>query len=171
MTLANSAITATVALLGVLLGGYLSIRNQDRLWARDHARHWRDIRLSAYKEFLGAYRQYIAFTVEPTAKITAIPHPRAPNTLIPLFDEVGRSYKERIDEASIAARLVSESSETTDAIMRLSRCARAVAASRASHGIDDMPSEVFERLWSAQDAVLVTFRRELGLPPAPPTSR
>jgi hypothetical protein len=31
----------------------LSIRNQDRLWARDHAHQWRDIWLSTYKDYLG----------------------------------------------------------------------------------------------------------------------
>lgn len=134
MDLAGNLATAALALLGVLLGGWLSIRNQDRLWRRDHARQWRDIRLNAYKEFLAAYRQYIAFAVEPTAKISAVPHPRSPGVFMPFFDEVGRPYKERIDSASIAARLVSESPETTNAIVRLSRCARDVAASREPAG-------------------------------------
>jgi hypothetical protein len=165
MAFADSAITAAVALLGVALGGYLSIRNQDRLWARDHARQWRDIRLSTYKDFLAAYRQYIAFTLEPSANITAVPHPRDPDTFMPFFDPIGRPYRERFDAASIAARLVSESSETTECITRLTRCAREIAASRATHGVDDMPSEAFDRLWQAQDALLTACRRELGLLP------
>ena len=45
------------------------------LVAPDHARQWRNIRLSAYKDFLSAYREYIAFTVEPAAKIFTEPHP------------------------------------------------------------------------------------------------
>jgi hypothetical protein len=166
----GNLVTAVLALLGVLLGGWLSTRIQDRLWKRDHARQWRDIRLSVYKEYLGAYRQYVAFTVEPDVNISAIPHPRIPGTLMPVFDRVGRPYKERFDTASSTARLVSESTETTDKIMEVNRCARAIAASRAVHAVDEMLSDAFDRLWAAQDELLVAFRRELGLPPAPPTA-
>ncbi|MEV5691823.1 hypothetical protein, partial [Micromonospora globbae] len=38
-------------------------------------------------------------------------------------------------------------------------------------GSDDMPPEVFERLWAAQDELLSACRRELGLVPAPPIRR
>src|SRR4051794_9677286 len=112
MSLINSSITATVALLGVLLGGWLSIHNQDRLWQRDHARQWRGNRLSAYNEFLSAYRQYVAFALEPTAKITAVQHPRVSGELMPFFDEGGRPYKEKLETTFTAVRLVSESPDT-----------------------------------------------------------
>jgi hypothetical protein len=93
MDLVSSATTAIATLLGVLIGGWLSIRNQDRLWRRDSARQWRDIRLTAYTKFLAAFRAYVAFASEPTAKITAVPHPRISGELMPFFDERGTQYK------------------------------------------------------------------------------
>lgn len=59
MEVLGTSITAVIALLGVLLGGWLSLRNQDRLWQRDHARQWRDIQLAAYKDFVVATRAYV----------------------------------------------------------------------------------------------------------------
>lgn len=165
MTVVNSAITAVVALLGVLLGGYLSLRNQDRLWARDHARQWRDIRLAAYKDFLDAYRQYVAYSIEPTANITATPHPRYPNLLLPAFDEFGRPYKERLDAATAAAWLVADSTETIKASQNVVFCARDLAAARALHSPTDIPAETFERFFAAQQALLLELRRDLGLGP------
>jgi hypothetical protein len=80
MDVVGTSITAAIALIGVLLGGWLSLHNQDRLWRRDHARQWRDIRLAAYKDFVVASRAYVAYAAEPSAGVTAVPHPRVPNT-------------------------------------------------------------------------------------------
>lgn len=167
MSLVGNAITAVVTLLGVLLGGWLSVRNQDRLWHRDHTRQWRDIRLSAYNDFLSAYRQYFAFTLEPEAKITNVVRPELSEPL-PYFDEHGRPYKENMDAALMAARLVSEMPETLDALNSLATRVRSIAAARATHAADDIPQERFQQLWKAQQAFLTAARQELGLPQAPP---
>ncbi|MET7572927.1 hypothetical protein ABZT04_31170 [Streptomyces sp. NPDC005492] len=167
MDVAGTSITAVVALLGVVLGGWLSIHNQDRLWQRDHARQWRDIRLAAYKDFVAAYRQYVAYTLEPTANITAVPHPRVPGRLMPFFDETGRPYKEGLEATSMAVRLVSESAETLSATEEVVISVRHLAARRATHTEAALPAEDFEKLWSAQHAFLTAVRRELGLTEMP----
>ncbi|WP_431911868.1 hypothetical protein [Micromonospora carbonacea] len=167
MTLASSAITAAVALLGVLLGGYLSLRNQDRLWARDHARQWRDIRLSAYREFLAAYRHYLAFALEPTANITAAPHPRHPGELMPFFDEAGRPYKERLEGGFATVRLVSELPETVPAAIAVVIAVRQIAAARATIAAVDISSAALEKLTAAELEFFGAIRRELGLAPLP----
>jgi hypothetical protein len=105
MNLLGNTITAMIALFGVLLGGLLTFRHQDRLWWRDHARHWRDIRLSTYKDFLSACRQYVTFTLEPTANIEAVPHPYNPGQVMPFFDEAGRPYKENLEASMMTVRL------------------------------------------------------------------
>lgn len=166
MSLVSSAITAVVTLLGVLVGGWLSVRNQDRLWHRDHARQWRDIRLAAYNDFLSAYRQYFAFTLEPEAKITTVVRPEVSEPL-PYFDENGRPYKEKMDAALMAARLVSERPETLAALNGLATGARGIAAARATQAADSIPQDRFQRLWEAQQAFLTAARVELGLPPVP----
>lgn len=167
VSLVGNAITAVVTLLGVMLGGWLSVRNQDRLWHRDHARQWRDIRLSAYNEFLTAYRQYFAFTLEPGARITNIVRPEISEPQ-PYFDEHGRPYKEKMDAALMAARLVSEMPETLEALNGLAMRVRSIAAARATHAADEIPQERFQRMWEAQQAFLMAARQELGLSPVPP---
>jgi hypothetical protein len=169
MNLVSNAITALVALLAVWLGGWLSTRNQDRSWGREHLRQWRDIRLTAYSEFLSAYREYVAFTGEPNVKITTAPHPRHPGELMPFFDERGTRYKEKFEATVTTARLVSEQPQTEAALMTLVRRARRVAAERATHSVETVPPEAFKELWDAQNqsVFVATARLELGLPEMP----
>lgn len=163
MNLVSTAITVVGTLLGVVLGGWLSIRNQERSWHRDHARQWRDIRLSAYNDFLSAFRHYIAFTLEPTAKIVNNPRPELPGEPMLVLDKDGRPYKEKLDSTLMAARLVSEKTETVQAIDVLVLNARKVAAARAEHLADDIPTEIFNELWAAQRTFVNAARQELGL--------
>jgi len=163
VNLASNAVTGGIALLAVLLGGWLSVLNQNRLWRRDHSRQWRDIRLLAYKDFLAAYREYIAFTLEPTANISARPHPRRPGDMMPYVDEVGRPYLEKLDAARITVRLVSELPATGDILDLLVRRARRIAAARATHGAQEIPDDDWQKLWAAEHEFVTAARQEMGL--------
>ncbi|MGW4125995.1 hypothetical protein [Nocardia sp. NPDC004711] len=170
MNVLGNAITAVAALLGVFLGGWLTIRNQERQWQREHARQWRDIRLKAYNDFTSAYRLYVAFALEPTASITAVPHPRHRDRTMPFFDEIGRPYKEQLESATMAFRLVCQSPDTYQECGRIVNRARQIAAARATHAPGQIPDELFHRLWAAQHAFLNAAREELGLPAMEPVS-
>jgi hypothetical protein len=169
VSIVGNAITAVVALLGVVIGGWLTVRNQERSWQREHARQWRDIRLAAYDDFLAACRQYIAFTLEPTAKIIAVPHPREPGGMMPFFDEVGRPYKEKLESTFTAVRLVSELPDTVRTCVGVVNAARQIAAARATFSEAELPSEPFKTLWSAEQQFLIAARQELGLTAMPRT--
>lgn len=158
------AVTALVTLSAVVLGGWLSLHGQNRSWKRDHARQWRDIRLTAYVEFVAAYRNYVAFAVEPEAQIKSVPHPRRPGEYMPFFDEKGRPYKEKLEATRTAARLVADCEDTATAIARLVNLSRQIAATRAVSAVDAIPPEMFDELWSAERVFLIAARRELGLP-------
>jgi hypothetical protein len=116
---------------------------------------------------LSAYRQYVAFTLEPTAHITAVPHPRKPGELMPFFDEIGRPYKERLEAGFTAVRLVSELPDTVSTVIGVVTAARQIAAARVTHSESDLPSQAFQKLWAAEQEFLVAVRRELGLSPMP----
>jgi hypothetical protein len=163
MSLVSNLVTPVVALLGVLLGGWVTVKNQDRLWNREHARQWRDARLATYKEFLDASASYVAFSIEPTSNITAMPNIRFPGLLIPVFDEIGRPYKERLDSAQQAVRLLADSNETIEAAFDVVRYARDLAAATATHSPAQAPPETFERLFAAQKALVRAFRTDIGL--------
>jgi hypothetical protein len=119
--------------------------------------------LSAYKDFLSAYREYIAFTVEPAAKIVTVPHPHLQGELMPFFDESGRPYKEKLEATKTVIRLVSESPGTVANCNTLVRRARRVAAARARHGVGQVPAEEFQELWAAERAFVMAARQELDL--------
>ncbi|WP_146060522.1 hypothetical protein [Amycolatopsis sp. CA-128772] len=163
MNFVASATTAVVTLLGVMLGGWLTTRNQKILWQRDHARQWRDIRLSTYNDFVSAYRQYVAFALDSNANISASPHPRKPDEMMPYFDEVGRPYREKLEATIMAVRLVSARRETADVAKELVDSARRIAAARATKTEQDIPTEFFDKMWQAQLKFLISARQELEL--------
>ncbi|MFF4880925.1 hypothetical protein [Micromonospora sp. NPDC000668] len=136
MSLIQACVTATTTMLAVLIGGWLTVRAQDRLWRRDQDRHWRDIRLNAYTDFIGAVREYVAFVLNPAARIIAVPRPRDPGDLMPFFDDEGSRYRERLESTKTALRLLAGRSEVVSGSSELMRqpgswrpCGR-IAASR-----------------------------------------
>lgn len=160
----HPAITALATLIAVLLGGWLTLRGQDRLWRREHSRQWRDIRLSAYSEFLAASREYVAFALDPASNIEAAPHPRKLGEAMPFFDERGTAYKEKLESTKTTVRLVAEGEPAIQASNHLVRSARQIAASRAEHGALTVPHDQFESLWDAETRFVAAARAELGLP-------
>ncbi|KPI07966.1 hypothetical protein OK074_3734 [Actinobacteria bacterium OK074] len=167
----GTAITGLVALIGVALGGWLSLRNQDRMWKRDHERHWRDIRLRTYNDFLTALRRYVAFVNEANVQVTAVAHPRVPGEQLPSFDSEGRPYKEDLEAALMAVRLVSSRLETVRACIAVVAAARQVAAARATVPAGEVPAELFETLWTAEHELLNAARAEVELPALPDMRR
>lgn len=163
MDVVQVVITASATLLAVVLGSWVTVRAQDRLWRRDHARQWRDIRLAHYGEFLAAFREFVAFVQLPTTKITTVRRQREPHDLVPLFDEAGSPYREKLEAAKTAMRLVSSRPEVVRASQTMLHYARQLAAERANTAPELTPSESFDRLWEAERAFVRQARDELGL--------
>jgi hypothetical protein len=155
--------TAVTTLIAVILGGWLTIWGQDRLWRRDHQRQWRDIRLAAYTSYLTAFREYIAYVLRPTTRVSTVQRPRKPYDPMPFFEDQGSVYKERLDAAKTALRLVSGRPDVVQASNEMVRQARLLAADRATHDIDALAPERFERLWSSEREFVLAAREELGL--------
>jgi hypothetical protein len=160
------SMTAVTTILAVLVGGWLTVRTQDRLWRHDQQRQWRDIRLAAYTEFITAFREYVAFTLNPTARIIAVPRPREPGDLMPFFDEAGARYREHLESTKTALRLVASRPEVVATSSDVVRQARQLAAARAHDGVDALPDARFDALWAAERAFIAVAREELGLPGA-----
>ncbi|MCC3328228.1 hypothetical protein [Nocardia abscessus] len=163
MDVVGNAISALAVLIGVVLGGWLTIRNQLSQWDRENERHWRDIRLSTYNDFVTAYRQYVAFVMSERVKVTAVPHARVANEMTPLFDEHGLEHKVRLESAWVATRLVCTSQETSDACLKVVTIARQMAAARASLEATEVPPDLLNQLWTAQYGLVSAIRNELGL--------
>jgi len=156
-------VAAGATLLAVVLGGWLTLRGQERSWKRDHARQWRDIRLEHYVEFISAFREYVAFVQLPTTQIRAVPRQRVPHDLMPYFDEAGSKYRERLDTAKTALRLVCGTTDLVEASRRMVHEARSLAAARASRAAENIPAGQFDQLWKSERAFVELARNELGL--------
>jgi hypothetical protein len=156
-------LTAFATLVAVLLGGWLTVRAQDRLWARDQARQWRDIRLKAYTDFIGAFREFVALLLVPSTVVKAVARQDGEGDLMPFFDEAGSPYRERLEVTKTAVRLVAGSASVIEATNAMVHNARSVAAARASHDVGAVPAEQFRALWAAERAFVQAARAEIGL--------
>jgi hypothetical protein len=96
-------------------------------------------------------------------RILAVPRPETSNDLMPFFDEKGSAYKERLEATMTALRLISDRSSVVRASNAMVRHARLLATDRATHDVDALPPERFERLWSAEREFVLAAREELGL--------
>lgn len=163
----GTVVTALVTLLGVALGGVLSVRNADRSWRRNHTQQWRDIRLTAYGDFVSAIRQYFVFAVDPDTRVLSMTRGNLPSDPIPIFGEAGRLYNEKLDATMLSVRLVSEHLKTVTAANELVRRARLLAAARATYSIDELPGELFDCMLRAQYEFVQVARLELGLSEVP----
>jgi hypothetical protein len=163
MVLFQVGVTAATTVVAVLVGGWLTLRSQDRLWRRDQSRQWRDIRLSAYTEFTDAFREYMAYVLNPDSLIKAVPRPRPPHDLMPFFDESGTRYKEQLESTKTGLRLVAGNKAVVTTSSALVRRARELAALRATMGVDELPGTQFDALWAAEDEFIEVARAELGL--------
>jgi hypothetical protein len=167
VSLIGNLVTGIAALLGVFLGGMLTFRNQERAWAREHRRQWRDVRLEASIAFVAATRAMLVYLSSPAAAITTAPHPRRPGEMIPYFDEVGRQLREEMEAAITKIRLVAHSLETARAAHVVVVDLRLLAVGRAAHGHDDVPDELFVRFWASQQQFLTAARAEVELAELP----
>jgi hypothetical protein len=163
MVLLQVGVTAVTTVAAVLVGGWLTIRSQDRLWMRDHSRQWRDIRLRAYTEFTTAFREYVAYILNPAVEIKAVRRPRPPGDLMPFFDEAGTRYKEQLESTKTALQLVAGQQAVVTTSAALVQRARALASMRATLSIDALPTEEFDALWAAESEFIEAARAELGL--------
>jgi hypothetical protein len=163
VTVSGTGISAATTLIAVMLGGWLTVRAQERLWRRDHQRQWRDIRLEAYMKYLTAFRQYVAYVLRPDTRVAAVPRPRQSHRPMPIFDETGSPYKERLEATKTALRLIASQPRVVRACNVMIRYARQLAEERATHDIDAVPPECFQDLWSAEREFVLAAREELGL--------
>lgn len=152
-----------VTVLAVLIGGWLSSRAQFRQSEKQDDSNWRAVRIAKYAQFLTAYRQYIAYALDPEAKISAVPHPRLPNTMMPFFDATGRRYREQLEAARAELLLACVDDAVEHATLMLLRQARSIAASRHNTAATDIPPQQFEALWTLEREVINQARKDLGL--------
>ena len=83
---------------------------------------------------------------------------------MPFFDADGRPYREKLEAARMGVTLVSREPETRDALFLVMRCARAIAAARATIPPENIGDDLFLNLFAAHNAFISAARKELGLP-------
>jgi hypothetical protein len=150
-------------LLGVLLGAWATQRTQSKSWHREDERYLLDARRQAYGAFITAVRSYFAYAQSPSAKISSWSDPENDDIAIPLLDEAGVPYRERLDAAHANVRLVARTAITVEHAHQLARAVRKAVASRADFDAGRIPRDLYQAVWAAERQFINTIRSEMGM--------
>ncbi|NYD51813.1 hypothetical protein BJY14_007796 [Actinomadura luteofluorescens] len=153
-----------MALIGVGLGSLLSSRAQARAWERDEMRRWRDVRRTAYGDFLAAVRQYRSYVTGPGSRVNVSLHPDG-RRLVPGIGQEDSEYQEKMEAAFAAVQMVAQDQDPVDAAHLLTRMARRTAVASAIPGAEAVREDIEQRFFSAEHDFLIAARRSLDLRP------
>lgn len=98
-------------------------------------------------------------------KIGAVKVPEGGDVEIPILDETGVPYKERLDAAHASVRLIAGSVLVVEHAHDLSKAVRRAVATRAHYDAGRIPRETYLAVWAAEGRFINTVRAELGLIP------
>jgi hypothetical protein len=152
-----------VALLGVLLGGFLSARSQTRTWKLEETRRWRESRLAAHSDFVAAVREFRTYVLRPDVRIGAVALADGVR-IAPSLEGEGTTKYQMVEAMLARVKMIVRDQATLDAALLHLRVARRFAAARAVYGLDKIPPDIDVRLFTTEIGFLNAARTELGLP-------
>jgi hypothetical protein len=158
-----ASLSPLAALIGVWIGGQLTLKTQRASWERAERQHWRDTRQVAYTEFLGAIRDYRSYIGRTTTTIGVRQHADG-RRLMPEFEPSGSQHIQRLDAAFAQVQLVSPDQTTVDAARFAARVSRRTAVAKALNNSSSIPYDFDVQFWDAQLSFVNAVRAEFSLP-------
>jgi hypothetical protein len=150
------------ALLGVLLGGLLTSRNQRQIWQREQQQAEREAVRNACSEYVSATRRFASYIKDINTTVTTVPGLAADEDPIHVVDDP--SFHFDLERASAAVLLAVRTSETVERARDLRRALADLAVARAAHPQAALPSERLTVLRATEAAFINAARAELGAP-------
>src|SRR5215475_5058378 len=114
---ANVWLSPLVALIGVVLGGFLSSQVQTRAWKQEETRRWRDSRMATYGDFVGAVREFRAYVLRPDSRVQVVGLPDGVR-IGPLFEGEGTVRYQAVEATLVRVKMVARDHATVDAALR-----------------------------------------------------
>jgi hypothetical protein len=155
-----SAIAGTVgALVGVVLGGWLTARSQRTLLKESQRQAGLQARESAYSDFLVAYRSFRRFLMSESAEVRLVERPGGEKAA-PLIDGAGNHW-EAIDTARARLELLAGDRIPSETWWEVHRSFMAIARVRATCGPGEVPDELMHTATTAETQFIQAAREDL----------
>jgi len=157
---ALSTIAGTVgALVGVILGGWLTARSQRTLLKESQRQSAIQARESAYTEFLVAYRRFRRFLMTEPTGVRLVGRPGGEKAA-PLIDGAG-GYWESVDSSRARLEILAGDRIPSDTWWNVHHSFMAIARMRATCGPGEVPDELIHAAASAEADFIQAARDEL----------
>jgi hypothetical protein len=155
-----SAIAGTLgALVGVILGGWLTARSQRTMLKESQRQSGVQARESAYSEYVVAYRRFRRFLMTEPTHVQLVKRPQGEKAA-PLIDGAV-SYWEAVDGARAKLELLAGDRIPSDIWWNVHRCFMAIARVRATCGPGEVPDELVHAANTSETAFIRAAREEL----------
>jgi hypothetical protein len=155
-----SAIAGTAgALVGVVLGGWLTARSQRTLLKESQRQSGIQARESAYSDFLVAYRRFRRFLMTEPAEVRLVERPEG-RKAAPLIDGAGNHW-EAVDSARARLELLAGDRIPGDTWRKVTRSVMDIARARATCGPGEVPDELIHAAATAEAQFIQAAREDL----------
>jgi hypothetical protein len=155
-----NAIAGTVgALVGVVVGGWLTARSQRTLLKETQRQSGIQARESAYSDFLVAYRGFRRFRMHEPATVRLVER-FGGRKAAPLIDGAG-SHWEAVDSARARLELLAGDRISSDTWWAVHRSVMDIARSRGTCGPGEIPDELIHAAAAAETQFIQAARQDL----------
>jgi hypothetical protein len=155
-----STVAGTVgALVGVVLGVWLTARSQRTLLKESQRQSAIQARESAYTDFLVAYRRFRRFLMNETTEVRLVERPGGEKAA-PLINGAV-DYWESVDSSRARLEILAGDRIPRDTWWNVHRAFMAIARVRAACGPGEIPDELIHAASAAEAEFIQTARDEL----------
>jgi hypothetical protein len=153
-----------VALTGVWLGSWLTLRNARQAAKAEQLHRERENRRSVYSRYLTACRQFVDYLKQPSNRIDVVRS--TDNVLVvPLLAGDGAALRQAVEAASADLLMATHSPEVVEKARELRLAILRFAIDRTDSADGIIPEPTFLTFQSAEQHYLDAARSDLGMTP------
>lgn len=158
----SSLIGIAGALLGVVLGSFLTFRAQKSLAIESHRLARTAAREGAYVEFLGSWRQFRRFLLTEELTVTLVPRDDDPQVSVAVIDGAAVRW-DAVDRATAQVQILAASrSDILTAAESVRRAINTIAESRAVNAAGAVPAELVKQAKTAEAVFARSANLDIG---------
>ncbi|GAA3215810.1 hypothetical protein ACFO1B_14825 [Dactylosporangium siamense] len=151
-----------VALIGVWLGSWLTLRNERQKAQAEQRHREREELRRAYSRYLTACRQFVDYLKQPANPVDVIRSPDG-RLVVPKLSGDGAALRQAVEAASADLLMVTSSPDVAEQARELRVAVLRFAIDRANSPDGIVPDLSFRTFQPSEQAFLNAARRDLGM--------
>lgn len=157
-----AVLSPLVALIGVWLGSWLTLRNARQSAQAERRHREREELRRAYSRYLTACRQFVDYLKQPANQVDVVRSPDG-QLVVPMFSGDGAALRQAVEAASADLLMVTSSLDVAERARELRVAVLRFAIDRANSTDGIIPESSFRTFQPAEQAFLDAARSDLDM--------